>query len=211
MEPQSVEECRCRNDWPKWLEAIQAELNSLVKREVFGLVVQTPKSVMPVGYKWVFVQKRNEKNEITRFTRYKAQFVAQGFLQRPDIDYDETYAPVMDVITFGFLISLVVRENLDMRLMDVVTTYLYGSLDNNIFIKIPEGYKMPEAYNSTTRNMYSIKLQRFLYGLKQSGRMWYNCLSDYLLKEGFENNPICPCIFIKRLEFEFAVIVIYVD
>ena len=80
MEPQSVEECRCRNDWPKWLKAIQAELNSLVKCEVFGLVVQTPKSVMPVGYKWVFVQKRNEKNEITRFTRYKAQFVAQGFL-----------------------------------------------------------------------------------------------------------------------------------
>ena len=117
----------------------------------------------------------------------------------------------MDVITFGFLISLVVRENLDMRLMDVVTTYLYGSLDNNIYIKIPEGYKMPEAYNSTTRNMYSIKLQRFLYGLKQSGRMWYNCLNDYLLKEGFENNPICPCIFIKRSEFEFAVIVIYVD
>ena len=56
----------------------------------------------------------------------------------------------MDVVTFRFLISLVVNENLDMRLMDVVTTYLYGSLDNNIYIKIPEGYKMPKAYNSTT-------------------------------------------------------------
>uniref|UniRef100_A0A2N9I6F2 GAG-pre-integrase domain-containing protein n=1 Tax=Fagus sylvatica TaxID=28930 RepID=A0A2N9I6F2_FAGSY len=74
IEPQTVEQCRRRNDWPKWKEAIQAELNSLLKREVFGPIVQTPKGVMPVGYKWVFVRKRNEKNEIIR---YKARLVAQ--------------------------------------------------------------------------------------------------------------------------------------
>jgi hypothetical protein len=50
-----------------WKEAIQAELNSLVKCEVFGPVVQTPEGVMLVGYKWVFVRKRNEKNEIMRY------------------------------------------------------------------------------------------------------------------------------------------------
>ena len=37
-EPQNVEECRHRNDWPKWKEGMQAELNSLIKREVFGLI-----------------------------------------------------------------------------------------------------------------------------------------------------------------------------
>uniref|UniRef100_A0A2N9G6F8 Reverse transcriptase Ty1/copia-type domain-containing protein n=1 Tax=Fagus sylvatica TaxID=28930 RepID=A0A2N9G6F8_FAGSY len=186
----------------------KAELNSLLKREVFGPIVQTPEGVMPVGYKWVFVRKRNEKNEIIR---YKARLVAQGFSQKPGIDYEETYSPVMDAITFRFLISLVVTENLDMRLMDVVTAYLYGSLDNDIYMKIPEGYKMPEAYNSKSRNMYSIKLQRSLYGLKQSGRMWYNRLSEYLLKEGFENNPICPCVFIKKSESGFAIVAVYVD
>ena len=59
----------------------------------------------PVGHKWVFVRKRNEKNDILR---YKARLVAQGFSQRPGIDYEETYSPVMDVITFRYLISLVV-------------------------------------------------------------------------------------------------------
>ena len=54
-EPQNVEECRNRNDWPKWKEAMQVELKSLMKRDVFGPVVQTPKYVNPVGYKWVFV------------------------------------------------------------------------------------------------------------------------------------------------------------
>jgi hypothetical protein len=51
IEPQTVEECRRRNDWPMWKEAIQAELNSLAKREVFEHVVQTLEGVSLVGYK----------------------------------------------------------------------------------------------------------------------------------------------------------------
>ncbi|XP_060217108.1 uncharacterized mitochondrial protein AtMg00820-like [Lycium barbarum] len=102
------------------MDAIQAELTSLEKREVFGPIVRTPEDVKPVGYKWVFVQKRNEKGEVVR---YKARLVAQGFSQRPGIDYVETYSPVVDAITFGYLINLAVREKLDMQLMDVVTAY----------------------------------------------------------------------------------------
>jgi len=50
----------------------------LAKHEVFRHVVQTPKGVMPVGYKWVFVRKQNENHEIVQ---YKAQFVAQVVTQ----------------------------------------------------------------------------------------------------------------------------------
>ena len=117
----------------------------------------------------------------------------------------------MDAITFRFLISLAVYEELDMRLMDVITAYLYGSIDSDIHMKIPEGFKLPEAVNTKPRSMLSIKLQRSLYGLKQSGRMWYNRLSEYLLKEGYVNNPICPCVFIKKSETGFAIIAVYVD
>ncbi|KAL6315465.1 hypothetical protein AAG906_000757 [Vitis piasezkii] len=99
---------------------------------------------------------------------------------RPGIDYEETYSPIMDAITFRFLISLAFLEGLDVCLMD-------------------------------PHSMYSIKLQRSLYGLKQSGRMWYNRLSEYLLKEGYVNKPICSCIFIKKSETGFAIIVVYVD
>ena len=112
------------------------------RRNVFGPVVQTPPGVKPVGYKWVFTRKRNEKNEIAR---YKARLVAQGFSQRPGIDYEETYSHVMDAITFRYLISLVVSEKLDMRLMDVITAYLYGELDTDIYMKVPEGLKLPET------------------------------------------------------------------
>ena len=59
--------------------------------------------------------------------------------------------------------------------------------------------------------MYSIKLQRSSYGLKLIRQTWYNCLSEYLLKEGYKNDPIYPCVFIKKFEFEFVIIMIYVD
>ena len=64
----------------------------------------------------------------------------------------------MDAITFRFLISLAVLEGLDMRLMNVIITYLYRSMDNDIYMKIPEGFKLPEANSIKSRNMYSIKL-----------------------------------------------------
>ncbi|KAL0324092.1 UNVERIFIED_CONTAM: hypothetical protein Scaly_2376300 [Sesamum calycinum] len=60
-DPQTMEECQHRNDWKSWKKAIQDELDSLNKREVFGPIIPTPKGVKPVGYKWVFVRKRNEK------------------------------------------------------------------------------------------------------------------------------------------------------
>ena len=76
LEPWNVEECRHRNYWPKWKEAMQAKLNLLTKQEVFGPIVQTLENVKPIGYKWVFVRKHNESNAIIR---YKAWLVAQGF------------------------------------------------------------------------------------------------------------------------------------
>ena len=207
-EPKSIYECQKRHDWNKWKEAIQIELDSLNKRKVFGSIVLTPEDVRPVGYRWIFVRKRNEKNEITR---YKARLVAQGFSQRPGIDYEETYSPVMDAITFRFLMSLAADKNLEMRLMDVVTAYLYGSLDTDIYMKIPDGFKMPEALSSKPKELCAIKLQRSLYGLKQSGRMWYNRLSEHLTKEGYVNDPICPCVFIKKTISGFVIIAVFVD
>ncbi|KAL0392455.1 UNVERIFIED_CONTAM: Copia protein [Sesamum radiatum] len=156
-DPQTMEECQHRNDWKSWKKAIQDELDSLNKREVFGPIIPTPKGVKPVGYKWVFVRKKNEQNEVVR---YKARLVAQGFTQKPGIDYTETYSPVVDATTLRFLISLSVIEQLKMQLMDVVTAYLYGSLDTDIYMRIPEGLKMPEALKSKPRHMYSIKLKR---------------------------------------------------
>lgn len=98
---------------------------------------------------------RNENDEVIRYT---AQLVAQGFSQRPDIDYNETCSPVTCAIMFRFLIGLAVSENLYMRFMNVVTTYLYDSPNTDIYTKIPEGFKMPKSGQSSHRSLYSIKV-----------------------------------------------------
>nr|GEW78622.1 putative RNA-directed DNA polymerase [Tanacetum cinerariifolium] len=206
--PKSVIDCQNRPDCDKWKDVMQAELNSLNKRKVFGPIVTTPTDVKPVGCRWIFVEKRNKKNEVTR---YKARLVAQGFSQRLGIDYEETYSHVMDAITFRYLISLAVSINLEMRLMDVVTAYLYGSIDNDIYMKILKGFKIPESLSSKPKEMYSIKLQRSLYILKQSGQMWYNRLSDYLISKEYNSNLICLCVFIKKTTSGFVIIAVYVD
>ena len=111
--------------------------------------------------------------------RYKARLVAQGFTQRLSIDFDETYSLVMSGITFRYLMSLAVQKDLSMHLMDMVTTYVYGSLDSDIYMKVLEGLEIPNKNHN--RDMYCVKLQKSLYGLKQLGRMWYNRLKEFLV------------------------------
>jgi hypothetical protein len=93
--------------------------------------------------------------------------------------------------------------------MDVVTAYLYGSLDSDIYMKVPDGIDIPNP--KAKRNMYCVKLQKLLYGLKQSGRMWYNRLSEFLLSKGYTKNDDCTCVFIKRSKVGFCIISVYVD
>ncbi|GKB33857.1 putative RNA-directed DNA polymerase, partial [Tanacetum coccineum] len=75
-EPNSVIDCQSRSDWGKWKDIVQAELNSLNKRNIFEPIVTTPRDVKPVGCRWIFIQKRNEKNEVTK---YKARLIAQAW------------------------------------------------------------------------------------------------------------------------------------
>ena len=123
-------ECKKRSDWDEWKIAIETEIASLNKRRVFSAAVPTHSGILSVGYKWVFIRKRNENNEVVR---YKVRLVAQGFTQRPGVDFNETYSPVMSGITFQYLISLAVQNRLSIQLMDIVTAYLYRSLDSDIY------------------------------------------------------------------------------
>jgi hypothetical protein len=85
--------------------------------------------------------------------------------------------------------------NLQIKLMDEhPIAYLYESLDIEIYMKVPYGIKVPSEEEC---NIYSVKLQKSLYGLKQSSRMWYNRLSNFLLDKGFLKNGDCRFVFIK--------------
>jgi len=60
-----------------------------------------------------------------------------------------------------YLIILVAQQGLHLHLMDDVTTYLNGSLENHIYLNIPEGFYLPNKKNS--KDGYSIKLNKLFY------------------------------------------------
>jgi hypothetical protein len=93
--------------------------------------------------------------------------------------------------------------------MDVVIAYLYGSLDSDIYMKVSDRISVPNA--NIGRNMYRVKLNKSLYGLKQSRKMWYNRLKEFLLNKDYSNNDDCPCVFIYKSSTEFCIISVYVD
>ena len=86
-----------------------------------------------------------------------------------------------------------------------------GSPDIHECFRGLTGSQQTPEFGVSHRNLFSIKLQRSLYGLKQSGRMWYQRLSEYLIKERYKNDPICPCVFIKKSETGFSFVAVYVN
>jgi hypothetical protein len=78
----------------------------------------------------------------------------------------------MNGITFRYHISLTTQKHLSLQLMDIIIAYLYESLDLDIYMKVPNGIFVPNA--NVGCNMYCVKLNKSLYGLKQSRRMWCN-------------------------------------
>ena len=91
----------------------------------------------------------------------------------------KTYALVLDETTLQYSIILIVQQGLHLHLMDDVTTYSYGFFENHIYMKILEGFYLPNKTNS--KEGYSIKLNMLFYWLKQSGRKWHNCFIKYLI------------------------------
>jgi len=87
--------------------------------------------------------------------------VAQGFSQSLILISEKTYSLVLDATTLQYLIILVAQQGLHLHLMDDVTTYLYGSLENHIYMKIPKGFYLPNKTNS--KEGYSIKLNKPFY------------------------------------------------
>ena len=72
-------------------------------------------------------------------------------------------------------------------------------------------FPLPQSSDSKPRSAFAIRLKRSLYGLKQSGRMWFTRLSDYLIGNGYKNDELCPCVFITKASFGFTIVTVYVD
>ena len=115
---------------------MEAEFQSLNANQVWDLVIP-PKDCKVINSKWVFKCKMGQHGQVEC---YKARLVAQGYSQRPGIDYDETFAPVVRFESVRSVIAIAVHGNMKLHQMDVKTTFLNGELREEVFIRQPEGF-----------------------------------------------------------------------
>ena len=106
---------------------------------------------------------------------FKARLVIQGFRQKEGIDFFDTYAPVARISTIRLLIALASIHNLEIHQMDVKTAFLNGDLEEEIYMKQPEGFVVPGSESKVC------KLKKSLYGLKQAPKDWHQKFDDVVL------------------------------
>ena len=170
--PTTYEEAVTGPQKTQWEAAINEELRALATNHVWDLV-DTPKGANIVSNKWVFKIKRLPNGQVDR---YKARLVARGFSQQYGIDYEETFAPVVRMESLRILLAIAPVEDLEIHQMDVVTAYLAGELQEDIYMAIPAG--LPSSKGKVC------KLQKGLYELKQSARVWNQRIGQELKQSG---------------------------
>jgi hypothetical protein len=163
------------------------ELDQIDKNDTWELVPR-PKNKNVIDTKWVF---RNKLNEYGQVTRNKARLVCKGYAQIEGIDFEETYAPVSRMETIHLLLAYACSKNVKVCQMDVKSSFLNGKLEEEVYIKQPEGFQLSENTN------YVCKLKKALYGLKQVPRAWYSRLDKYLQQAGFRKGSAESNLYIK--------------
>ncbi|GJR48018.1 putative ribonuclease H-like domain-containing protein [Tanacetum coccineum] len=138
-------------------------------------LVDLPYGKKAIGTKWVY---RNKKDERGIVVKNKGMLVAQGYKQEEGIDCDE---------------------------MDVKSAFLYGTIEEEVYVSQPSGFVDPEFLEKV------YKVEKALYGLHQAPRAWYETLSTYLLDNGFYRGQIDKTLFIKRVKDDILLVQVYVD
>jgi len=186
----------------KWRTVIRKEFRDMIKQ---GVWVNVDRSSIPegrklIGSKLVFKEKCDG--------RFWARLVCLGYSQIPGVDFRDNYAPVGNDVTFRIVMVLRLMLGFHAVLLDVETAFLYGKLEEEIYMEIPSGYK--EVYQETEKGTV-LKLQMAMYGLEQAARQWFKRLSDVLISLGFKPCESDPCLMCKVNENGLCIVLMYVD
>uniref|UniRef100_A0A5B7BYT4 Reverse transcriptase Ty1/copia-type domain-containing protein n=1 Tax=Davidia involucrata TaxID=16924 RepID=A0A5B7BYT4_DAVIN len=179
------------------------EMGSLHKNQTWELV-QLPKGKKVIGCKWVYAKKEGNpgKNNI----RFKARLVAKGYAQKEGIDYNEVFSPVVKHSSIRLLLALVAQYDLELAQLDVKTAFLHGDLDEEIYMAQPDGFKV------TGKENWTCKLNKSLYGLKQSPRQWYKRFDRFMLDQKYIRSQFDHYVYFRKLrDGSFIYLLLYVD
>lgn len=151
--------------------------------------------------------------------------VAQGFTQRPGIDFIETFAPVARLESLRLLMALSVKLNWKIHQLNVETAYLNGDINTEVHKRLPtllsqmlnriimteSNLSLLHLTNKMLRSLKSgntiCRLKKTLYGLRQTGRQWHRKLDDALKSLNLTSTNYDPCMYIGKKENQIYVLV----
>ena len=135
--------------------------------------------------------------------------VAQGYSQEPGIDYNEVFAPVARYNSITSVLAIANQLDLHVHQMDVKSAFLNGTLDEDIYMRQPDGYIDKNSPNKVC------KVHKSLYGLKQPARCWNLVMDEFLKSNGYLQNAADPCLYSKTVQNGkksiLTIIAVYVD
>jgi len=172
-------------DSVQWSAAAKAEADQLIANGTFEAV---PVSAVPsdkklLSTRWVFTHK----TELDGSLRYKARLVARGDHQRAGADYGELYAPVVSGTTLRTLLAVAAVQDWEVDHMDAVTAFLNAPMDEELYVRVPEGFDhKPDTV---------FRLRKAIYGLKQAPRAWNQMLHNWLVAQGLQQSQHDPCLY----------------
>ena len=185
-DPATIAEARRSSYWTEWLSAMHEELASLKAKGVYEEIPSLPPGRKAVQCKWVLHIKRDKSGDISHF---KARLVAKGFTQIPGQDFTFTFAPVARWDSIRSLLCIATINDFEIRQLNVKTAYLNGPLDEEIYMRVPDGFTFSSPY---------WHLRKGLYGLRQAGRQWYLTLHDAYTQLGYNRCESDWSVYTRR-------------
>ncbi|KAL7568636.1 hypothetical protein ACA910_022734 [Epithemia clementina (nom. ined.)] len=188
----------------KWREAIRKEIRLMIEKGVWRFVKrkEISKSRRLVGSKWVFKIKRDGTS--------RARLVALGYSQVPGVDFSDNFAPVVNDVTFRIVLTRKLVEKLAALSIDVETAFLYGELEEEIYMTVPDGYA-EVTEEEIDGAVYCCALLKSIYGLVQAARQFGKKFVSELKKLGFKASEADPCLLFRRDEKGICILIMYVD
>lgn len=137
-DPISSRNTLARKDSQLWRKAMAEEIESHKQNGTWEICcLLTGRKV--ISSKWVFKIKYTADGSVEK---YKARLAAKGCSQKEGIDYEETFSPVVRINSIRLLLALAADKNLEIDQMDVVTALLYPSLEEEIYMCLPEDHDL---------------------------------------------------------------------
>ena len=197
--PTSYAEATISDEAENWKTAMIEEMQSLEENNTWVLV-EKPQGRKILNNRWVYRRKPSSDDAEDG---YKARLVIKGCSQMEGTDYTETFSPVVRMETLRVIFSVVAREQMHLRQFDIKSAFLYGTLQEEIYMHQPKGFE-----DNTNR---VCKLLKSLYGLKQAPRCWAKHFKDFLSNCGLRESSADPCLYSLMEDKKKLLLALWVD